>query len=134
MNSFQIFNDVEMKKIILLDSEVYHSKDIRNIHIYANMVFNLTQGSLSEYHHYKKAWNWIDRQCSIPEKNFEEIKENYIKMRKDFIRKSETKFREEKIKDMTDLMNYLDCLRKFRIYNNYKAIRDVDEKANLYLF
>jgi len=132
VNPFQMFNEIELKKLIRLDCDNYHPKDIMDLEIYTDMVLELIEGSISEYHLYKKIWNWSGFQCKILEKTFHEIKNDYITTRKEFIVNCEIKFMKEKIINFKNLMGYLECLRKFKAYRNYKAIKNLDERVIIY--
>jgi len=135
VNPFLVFNEVELKKLISLECEKNHPKDIDIHHLskYAKEIFELTQGSLSEYYHYKTAWKWTLFHCKINEMTFREIKDNYLKKRNKFIYTKEAKFQVEKIKNFDDLMDYVECLRKSILYKNYQSITDVEEKV-IYVF
>jgi len=133
VNPFLVFSESELQELIRLDCEKNHPKDIHDLTKYAKEVFVLTQGSLSEYHHYKTAWNWNLFNCKINEMTFRQIKDNYLKKRNKFIYAKEAKFQVEKIKNFDDLMDYVECLRKSILYKNYQTIKDPEEKA-LYFF
>jgi len=127
VNPFEIFNEDELKKLISLDCETYHPKNFKDVVSYTNKVFELVQGSLSEYHHFKKAWYWGDFKCDISLNTYEEIKEEYKNSRYRFISESEQKFQQEKIHNSAELEDYINCLRKFRVYKKYREITDKDE-------
>ena len=65
VNPFETFNENELKQIIRLDCKNYHPKDFTDIESYSEKIFELVQGSLSEYHHFKKAWNWLNFESDI---------------------------------------------------------------------
>ena len=129
MDSSKTFNESELKHLIRLDAENYHPFDTIDMEQYVKDVFKLTEGSLSEYHHYKSAWNWKEFKCKISYGSFNNIKTKYKDEREGFVIKTETKFRKKNIEDEQDLFEYFACLRKAITLNDYRAIIDDEKKV-----
>ena len=130
MDSSKTFNESELKHLIRLDAKNYHPLDTKKyLKKYVEDVFKLTEGSLSEYHQYKSAWNWEEFKCDISDFSFNDLKQLYNDERKGFIIKTETKFRKENIADEQDLLKYYTCLRKAIVVPDYNAIIDGKKKV-----
>ena len=132
IDAFEVLDAHEMKKLILMDCENF-PKDVEDLVAYSNNVFELTEGSIAEYHYYKKAWIWKNLESTVTKQKFVEIQENFIRSREDMIFESESLFQIEKILCLPNLLEYLECLRKVRVYSNFKQITDEDEKVLLYI-
>lgn len=131
MSPLRIFTEKELRNLLFFESMKKRPNDINeaNVKTYVGDLYNLIDGSITEYFFFKKSLLSPNYENKIQKFEYKTAKSEYLLARNDYIKRSEEKFIKENVISLKG--KYLACFQKIRTIKYYNDLTESMNKQDI---